>query len=162
MDLDWRLSHVPKITNTAGNFAIKGIFYQEGHEHDETNITTEVKMPYSDSEIQSKFQVFITNYTINSLGGLFLKVHPINFMVYGTDEPEFLKTEQIGSIIPQILDKYGKGHFIDVESNMLKLSDFKIRENDNTISCLVDVDIDFWVETNQTNSTTGKDKMLSI
>jgi len=43
-------------------------------------------------------------------------------MVYGTDKPNFLTTGEIGSIIPQIAVEYGSGHFIDVESNILKIS----------------------------------------
>jgi len=45
MDLDWRLSSTPKITDTSGIFAIKGIFYQDGHEQDETNTGPELKLP---------------------------------------------------------------------------------------------------------------------
>jgi hypothetical protein len=61
LDFDWRVSGIPKFKDNKLQFPIKGIFYDDGDEKDEPDSKPSTKMPMYDSNLTSKFQVFITN-----------------------------------------------------------------------------------------------------
>jgi len=73
------------------------------------------------------------------------KEYPLHFIIKGDDHQDRLTTDKIGEFIPKILTKYGKGQSIDVESTVTKISNLKLRNSDNTASCLLDVDVSLWV-----------------
>jgi len=55
LDIDWRVSGLPKFKDNKLQLPIKGMFYDKGDEKDEPDSKPSSKMPMFDSSLDSKF-----------------------------------------------------------------------------------------------------------
>merc|ERR1719183_2052218 len=119
-------------------------------------------MPHYNSLNKQKFQVFLSEYTLDSFGESFLRAYPMNISLDSTDVPKDspiqLDTTALSYFFWGMEYHYGSSKPVDILFHIKKLENFKIRGTDDTLSTDGDIGIDFFVHT----SNTTKEKAISI
>ena len=107
-------------------------------------------MPYHDSGIASKFQVFLSNYMFDSGADSFLKTRGMNFWTKSKDVPASFPikftTTGLNTFFPGMEAHYGPDLPVDVEYSILKLNNFHSKEALSTLSFNADAAVSFIVE----------------
>ena len=165
MDLDWSLSGVPIFNAENGiEFGIKGQFVPEGQAEIAPAVTPPT-MPYKDAGVSSKFQAFVSDFTLDSFADAFLKTNAFaiwtNHGDVPADSPLQLNTTVIDCFLPGIMSHYGKDKPIDVQYTLSKLYDFNAKENSPSMSFNADIDVLFHVETGTNQREVAIDLTLS-
>ena len=71
-DLDWSLAKTPIINSKSLEFGVKGLIFPRGQPEVEPQVQPPV-MPYHDDTIKSEFQLFLSNYVVDSAAATFMQ-----------------------------------------------------------------------------------------
>lgn len=78
MFLDWHPSYVPHVTDKNIQAGIKGLLYNEDLGEIEPSMAPPTNMPSYNSNSTQAFQLFLSDYTLDSFGTSFLRAFPVN------------------------------------------------------------------------------------
>ena len=91
-------------------------------------------MPYHDDGAPAKFQVFLSNYFLDSMSETFLKVKELHFWTKSSEIPASfpiqLTTTGLNLFFPGLEDHYGPNLPVDIEYKLEKAGDFQMKEHD--------------------------------
>uniref|UniRef100_A0A7S3FUF0 Lipid-binding serum glycoprotein C-terminal domain-containing protein n=1 Tax=Strombidium rassoulzadegani TaxID=1082188 RepID=A0A7S3FUF0_9SPIT len=151
--LDWQTPLSPKLDQANFMFGVKGLFFVKDQGEVEPSVTPPV-LPSHDEQSKSKFQINISNYLVDSLFDSFLKVYNVSYWTKSKDVPSSfpikLDTSSLDMFFPGLESHYGKNLPVDIEYKLSKLSDFQVKEADQSLGLSSDIDTTFWVETSNT------------
>ena len=71
-DLDWSLAKTPIINSKSLEFGVKGLIFPKDKPEVEPLVQPPV-MPYHDDSAKSEFQLFLSNYVVDSAAATFLE-----------------------------------------------------------------------------------------
>jgi hypothetical protein len=156
LDLDWSMPTTPAINAQELEFGLKGLFFPKDKGEVEPADQPPV-MPYHDASIPSEFQVYISNYLLDSLATSYLTEKGFSFWTKSKDVPASfpiqLTTTGLNGFFPGLEAFYGPNLPVDVQYSLESLKGFTSAEQDQTLSFHSDMAVKFWVE--QANQTTS-------
>jgi hypothetical protein len=71
-DLDWSLAKPPVVNSKSLEFGVKGLLFPDGKPEVEPASQPPV-MPYHDDSSKSEFQLFLSNYVLDTAASTFLE-----------------------------------------------------------------------------------------
>ena len=86
-DLDWSLAKTPIINSKSLEFGVKGLIFPKAGPEVEPKVQPPV-MPYHDDAAKSEFQLFLSNYVVDSAAATFLETQGLHFWTYAKDVPK--------------------------------------------------------------------------
>jgi len=148
ISLDWSMVSAPQLNDYDFSLGVRGLFYPNGSTPIEPNATAPV-MPYRDNLNEDKVQVFLSTYTMNSLASTFLNTTGFSLLITNDILPPTvpiqLNTKFLDVFLPGLAAKYGNDSLVDLRLNLTSLNNIDIKKQNETLSCHVDLAMEFLV-----------------
>lgn len=110
IDCDWELPYAPIVSSSFLEFGAKGLLFPENGAEEDLPVAPPA-MPNHDDDSAAKFQVFVSNYLMDSLLFSYVDVYKPSFVTKPSDipakSPIQLNTSSLDKFFPGLEKKYG-------------------------------------------------------
>jgi hypothetical protein len=134
--LDYSLDDDLKISNNKIMFGINGTFFNNDKGYRAPNIKQAV-MPMYDPSIPGKFQLFISNYMLESFGYAFLEKKPFNYTLEATKVVNVVapfESTTFEAVFPFLTSRFGKKIPSDLDIRVTRVWDVNCTEDGSNSS----------------------------
>jgi hypothetical protein len=150
--VDWETPEAAQITETSFNIGVKGLMFDKAIGEEEPSVAIP-DMPYKNSTLPQQYQAYVSSYSIDGFFSSWLEVGYIKGWFNSTDVPDKfhlnITTTTVNVFLPGIEKHYGAGMPVDVHFKVTSLGDFGVTQDDEEMSGVTSLTLEFWVETSE-------------